>query len=113
MFLKKSQIFIFLVLIFSGHATVSAGIRCGNDIISPGDTKTLVAGKLQSCGDILDRDSYVKETTTTASETETTTGSQKIDIWSIRITERGNSYCYPLTFEDGLLTEIGSWSRCN
>ena len=93
-----------------------AGVRCGNDIISIGDSKTTVVGKLRSCGEILNKDTYTKEEEKQLDKKE---GGEKIkiqkriDLWSIRIRERGNNhYCYPLTFEDDVLTEVGQWSRC-
>ncbi|WP_394699249.1 DUF2845 domain-containing protein [uncultured Desulfobacter sp.] len=48
-----------LYLFYGGIAF--AGVRCGNDIISIGDTKTTVVSKLRECGDILNKDTYTKE----------------------------------------------------
>nr|WP_320192599.1 DUF2845 domain-containing protein [uncultured Desulfobacter sp.] len=94
-----------------------AGVRCGNDIISIGDIKTTVVSKLQSCGEILNKDTYTKEIETELNEKEgwgKIKIQKRIDLWSIRIREKGsNYYCYPLTFEDNILTEIGRWSRCD
>ncbi len=100
---------LFFLFTFSA---ANAGIRCGNDIISTGDTKTQVLIKIKSCGEILEKDSYVRGTTYTSSKTYETTTQTKIDQWYTRINERGSYYCYPLTFENGKLTTIGKWSRC-
>ncbi len=90
----------------------NAGIRCGNDIISTGDTKVEVMVKVKTCGEILEKDGYVREKTYTSSENKETTTQTKVDQWYIRVKEKGSNYCYPLTFEDGELTTIGRWSRC-
>lgn len=113
---RKILITIFLGIFFLGNGSVFAGIRCGNDIISIGDTKILVTSKIQSCGRILDKDTYTKEISDSSGEEEIKTSKRidiRIDRWSVRIKERGGYYCYPLTFEDGILTNIGSWSRCD
>ncbi|WDP92167.1 MAG: DUF2845 domain-containing protein [Desulfobacter sp.] len=109
--LRKSSILIVSLFFIFNHAPLFAGIRCGNDIISTGNTKSVVAAKIQSCGQILDKDAYLK--TVEDAEDNTIKTEKKIDLWSVRIKERGNNYCYPLTFEDGVLTDIGAWSRCN
>ena len=36
-----------------------------------------------------------------------------VERWYIRVNERGGKYCYPLTFEDGLLQNIGNWTKCD
>lgn len=105
---RKILITILGTIFFLSSGSVFAGIRCGNDIISIGNTKILVTNKIQSCGRILDKDTYTKEISDSS-------GGEgiRIDFWSVRIKERGGHYCYPLTFEDGILTTIGSWSRCD
>jgi len=114
LFIRKILI---IALSFFYVGIAFAGVRCGNDIISIGDTKITVVNKLQSCGKILNKDTYTKEIETQLEENEDGEKikiQKRIDLWSIRIQERGNNhYCYPLTFEDGILTEIGRWSRCN
>jgi len=115
---RKIFVTIFVSIFFLSNGNVFAGIRCGNDIISIGDTKILVINKIQSCGHILDKDAYTKEISDSPSGKEEIKTPKKttirIDLWSVRIKERGgHHYCYPLTFEDGILTHIGSWSRCD
>ena len=109
---QKILMITIVFAIFLDNGVAFSGIRCGNDIISVGDTKTIVASKIQSCGQIIDKDSYIKETEN-SSEENSIKIQKKIDLWSVRIQERGSHYCYPLTFEDGILIDIGSWDRCN
>lgn len=108
----KIPIFAGFVIIFLFSGAVFAGIRCSNDIISVGDTKILVLSKIQSCGQVLDKDSYTKEIEGLSGDDKIKI-QKRIDLWSIRVKDRGSQYCYPLTFEDGILTSIGSWNRCN
>ncbi|WP_319574854.1 DUF2845 domain-containing protein [uncultured Desulfobacter sp.] len=115
LFIKKIFIISLSSFLFYGGIAF-AGVRCGNDIISIGDTKTTVVSKLRECGDILNKDTYTKEIKTQLNKKkggEKITIQKRIDLWSIRIRERGGHYCYPLTFEDDILTEIGQWSRCD
>ncbi len=110
--LHKHLILTTIIFFFITLSTANAGIRCGNDIISTGDTKTQVLVKIKNCGEILEKDSYIKGSTYTTSDNYKTTTQTKIDLWSTRIKERGSYYCYPLTFENGELATIGKWSRC-
>lgn len=93
-----------------------AGIRCGNDIISVGDSMAQVVMKLSKCGKVLDKN--VVSTETTINRDDTSDGDKikkkKVtEIWFIRVSERGGMYCYPLTFEEGFLKSIGDWSQCD
>jgi len=98
---------IYLTISLIGLSQVHAGIRCGNDIISKGDTKMDVMVRLENCGTIMDKDSYTRESGTGETKTQTL-----IETWYLRVKDRGSSYCYPITFEDGVLETIGKWTRC-
>lgn len=100
------------ILVILPLQTVHSGIRCENDIISLDETKLEVMAKLKRCGEVMEKESYVKETTYSKGQDKTKT-QILIDQWFIRVKERGNYYCYPLEFQDGKLTRIGDWSRCN
>ena len=89
-------------------APAYAGIRCGNDIISEKDTKMAVLVKLKSCGEVLDKDTYTKESGKDGSSTE-----KLVEQWYVRVKEKGSHYCYQLVFEEGLLETIGNWTRCD
>lgn len=110
---QKISVLIISVILLFGSGISFSGVRCDNDIISVGDTKALVASKIGSCGQVLSKDSYVKEIENSSGENSTKV-QKLIDLWSVRIQEKGgNYYCYPLTFEDGILIDIGSWDQCN
>ncbi|WP_022665207.1 DUF2845 domain-containing protein [Desulfospira joergensenii] len=109
---QKVSILIIAIFILFNIGIAFSGIRCRNDIISVGDAKILVASKIQSCGQIIDKDSYTKKIEISSGKDDIYID-KRIDIWSVRIQERGENYCYPLTFENGILTDIGSWNRCD
>ena len=93
-----------------------AGIRCKNDLISIGDTPSEVRIKLSKCGKVLDKEVVSKETTIEVDDSKAVDKIKKeklIEIWYVRVEERGSMYCYPLSFEEGRLVEIGRWSRCD
>jgi len=99
-----------------GHA--AADIRCGNDFISPGDSTFEVTIKMGKCGEILGKENVGKETTTTKEhgpgrDTTKTEVEKMIERWYIQVQEQGGKYCYPLTFEEGILKKIGNWKKCN
>ena len=81
----------------------ASAIRCGNDIIQISDTTFEVEMKLQECGEVLKK--YVARRRSSSSRPEK-------QRWHIRVEERVTAYCYPLTFEDGVLTKIGDWTEC-
>jgi hypothetical protein len=101
--------------IFCSHP-IHAGIRCENDIISIGDTSSEVMIKLSRCGKVLSKEVVSKETVVDADDDKEGKKVKKetvTEIWYIRVKERGSMYCYPLSFEEGLLKNIGNWSRCD
>ena len=95
---------------------IHAGIRCQNDLISVGDTTSEVRLTLRKCGEVLDRETIKKETIV---DVDAKKGGKAVkkqtltDIWYIRVKERGGMYCYPLSFEEGRLIDIGRWRRCD
>ena len=94
----------------------NAGIRCENDIISIGDTSSEVIIKLRRCGELLYKEVVKKEIIVNKSKKQVGEKIRKeklIDIWHIRVNERGHMYCYPLYIEEGRLQSIGRWSRCD
>lgn len=101
---------LFLVLIYP----VQAGIRCGNDIISIGETTSQVKLKLGKCGEVLDKEIVRIETAEEENRNFKAKKEKKlVERWYIRVKERGGMYCYPLTFDEGLLQSIGNWSKCD
>lgn len=90
-----------------------AGIRCGNDLISIGDSSSQVMMKLSKCGEVLGKEVVSKETIKESKQNGETKKEKWIEKWHIRVKERGSMYCYPLVFEEGALKDIGSWSRCD
>ncbi|MCG8641654.1 MAG: DUF2845 domain-containing protein [Desulfobacterales bacterium] len=90
-----------------------AGIRCKNDIISEGDTSSEVKIKLMACGTVLDKEIVSRETVVKKKTDKTVKKEKVTEIWYIRVKERGGMYCYPLSFEEGVLQRIGNWSRCD
>lgn len=94
------------------------GIRCANDIISTGDTDMAVRLKLENCGEIIDRRVIKKEITSNADaknhqDVEINAEERLVERWYIRVSEQGGKYCYPLTFSEGILKEIGNWTKCD
>lgn len=115
--LKKSilSILIIAITIMFFHP-LYAGIRCKNDLISIGDAPSEVRIKLSKCGKVLDKEVVRKETTIENDDNRTVDKIKKeklIEIWYIRVEECGSMYCYPLSFEEGRLKNIGRWSRCD
>lgn len=91
-----------------------AGIRCENDIISLGETTFEVQVKLSKCGEVLNKEVVGTQTTKEKKADDKVEEKEKVvERWYIRVKERGGMYCYPLTFEDGLLKNIGNWSKCD
>jgi hypothetical protein len=113
---KTITLAIFISVIATYSYPTHAGIRCENDIISIGETSSEVILKLGRCGEVLNKEVIRKETSV---ETNKNKSGEKvkierlIELWHIRVKERGGMYCYPLTFEEGRLQRIGNWSRCN
>ena len=113
-------LFVILLLMAFSHP-VYAGIRCDGDIISVGDTTSEVIMKLGACGEILYKE-YVREETIVVSndkkknnraEHEKVKKEILVEVWHIRVKERGGSYCYPLTIKNGCLHSIGDWNKCD
>ena len=100
--MKKSIIITALAIGFV-LPDLGFAIRCGNDIIEIGDTTFEVEMKLEECGKVLKK--YVARRRSGSSRPEK-------ERWHIRVEERVTAYCYPLTFEDGILTEIRDWTEC-
>jgi hypothetical protein len=90
----------------------NAGIRCGNDLITIGETSFEVLTKLEACGHLIDKEPVATRTETDRSDQEETSEEHLIERWYIRVDEKGGGYCYPLTFEEGILKEIGGWHQC-
>ncbi|MEJ2639140.1 MAG: DUF2845 domain-containing protein [Desulfosarcinaceae bacterium] len=101
------------VLGFMLVSQASAGIRCGNDLITIGDTGFEVLAKLETCGRVIDKAPVATRTETERNGKEEESEERLIERWYIRVDEKGSGYCYPLTFEKGILIEIGGWHRCD
>lgn len=112
--MKTTHLVIFILMIsLMFFCLAQAGIRCKNDIISEGDTSSEVMMKLMECGTVLDKEIVSRETIV-EEKTDRTVKKEKVtEIWYIRVKERGGMYCYPLSFEEGVLQRIGNWSRCD
>lgn len=106
-----------LLLVIATYAyPIHAGIRCENDIISIGEASSEVMLKLTRCGKVISREVIRKETSVDTNKKKSDEKVKKeklIELWYIRVQERGGMYCYPLTFEEGRLQSIGRWSRCD
>ena len=115
--MKTASLAIFaIVLTIISSSPLYAGIRCENDIISIGDTSSEVMIKLSRCGKVLDKEVVRKETVVEIDNKKNGEKVKKeklIEIWYIRVKERGGMYCYPLSFEEGRLQRIGNWSKCD
>lgn len=114
--MKIFALAIFISVIATYSYPIHAGIRCENDIISKGDTSSEVMLKLSRCGEVLNKEVIRKETSVETNKNKSGEKIKKeklIELWFIRVKERGGMYCYPLTFEEGRLQRIGDWSRCN
>lgn len=107
----KRYLYVLLVLLLSAVAA-QAGIRCANDLISKGDTTFEVQLKLKQCGEVLGQEVIRKERIQGKGDVDIEV-ERRIELWHIRVQEQGGAYCYPLTFEEGTLKEIGSWKRCD
>ena len=92
---------------------LNAGIRCANDIISTGETTSQVQMKLQLCGEVLSKEVVGEEAEKVKQGDEQKERKKLVERWYIRVQERGGKYCYPLTFEEGILQNIGNWSKCD
>lgn len=114
--MKTFTLVLFIIVIATHSYPIHAGIRCKNDIISIGETSSEVMLKLSMCGEVLNKEVIRKETSIEINKNksgEKVKREKLIELWYIRVKERGGMYCYPLTFEEGRLQSIGDWSRCN
>lgn len=113
----KTYVLAIVVVVIAAYSyPIHAGIRCDNDIISIGDTTAEAIIKLSKCGEVLGKEVVRKETSVSTNKNESDYKVKKeklIEIWYIRVEERGGMYCYPLTFEEGRLQSVGKWSRCD
>jgi len=87
--------------------SAEAGIRCGNDLISIGDSTMTVMTKLSGCGRVVHRETLRTEEEFQRGKWVTVT----VTEWYIVVEERGRKYGYPLTFKGGRLIAIGRWHR--
>jgi hypothetical protein len=114
--MKTSTVSVLLLVLTLYAFPVYAGIRCKNDLISIGATSSEVMVKLSRCGEVLNKEVVRKETSVDTDEKESVGKVKKeilIELWYIRVNERGGMYCYPLTFEEGRLQSVGRWSKCD
>jgi len=119
--MKKSFITFILALSLFIPNQLLAGIRCGNEIISRGDSTFKVQHTLKQCGEVLEKE--VIETTVSGNYsynpdtgTDTTNFQEeriKTERWWIQVENWGSYYCYPLIFEAGKLVKIEKWERCD
>ncbi len=114
--MKRYALVILIVLIVTYAYPIQAGIRCENDLISTGETSSEVMIKLNKCGEVLNKEVIRKETSVDTTENKFDQKVKKeklIELWYIRVKERGGMYCYPLTFEEGRLQSVGNWTKCD
>lgn len=112
--MKTFTLAILIFVIATYSYPIHAGIRCENDIISIGETSSEVVAKLSKCGQVLNKEVIRKETSVETDKSGEKVKKEKlIELWYIRVKERGGMYCYPLTFEEGRLQGIGNWRRCD
>ena len=114
--MKAFTLSILMLAITIYSHPVYAGIRCENDIISIGETSAEVMIKLSRCGEVLNKEVVSKETSVDTNKKKSDEKVKKeklMELWYIRVKERGGMYCYPLTFEEGRLKSVGNWSKCD
>ena len=123
--MKNSIVIISLLSIFLIPQTTSARIRCGNNLISKGDSSFEVKYRLRQCGELIGKE-VIQENSEGSfsanvqhkknrsrvngnfqSETELT------ERWFIVINTRGGDYCWTVIFKGGVLYEFEDWERCN
>ena len=123
--LFKQLIIIFLIIVFLMPAAALARIRCGNDIISKGDSSGRVRMKLRKCGEILEKEiieehtegtfsagtRHVKNHTYTSGDFQSDT--ERTERWYILVHETGGDYCWSIIFRGGILIEFEDWERCD
>lgn len=126
--MKKIAVAAALIGVLVYAAPVPARIRCGNTLISEGDSVFEVSFRMKQCeGEVLgqqvvglrtagkvdmsttydnrDRTAYSEGTIRTKSATE--------ESWYVRLKEGPYRYCYRLFFFRGRLDKIEGWERCD
>jgi len=123
--MKKSIVIISLLTMLLIPTAASARIRCGNDIISKGDSAFEVKFKLRQCGELFGKEVIQEESSTSFSarikhrkSSSHVNGQSHSEIavterWYIVINERGGDYCWTVIFKRGELYEFEDWERCN
>lgn len=84
--------------------------------LSTGQTTSEVMVKLSMCGEVLNKEVIRKDTSVDMDKDkhdEKVIREKLIELWYVRVKERGGMYCYPLTFEEGRLKSIGNWNKCD
>lgn len=82
-------------------------------LITIGETSFEVIKKLATCGMVIDKALVATHTESKKIAQGEVSEECIVERWYIRVDEKGGSYCYPLTFEEGILKEIGNWRRCD
>ncbi len=94
--MKPSLIIIFLTTLcfssFTPHDVLA--FRCGNGLVSTGETKTMVQ---MTCGKPTSKEKQCKGNRTSKKDK-----CEKVDVWYYNCGD--NDFVYTLTFEDNILT---------
>jgi hypothetical protein len=119
---------LILIAIFAFPNLGMARIRCGNDLISEGDTAFDVAIRMRNCeGEIVGRQTigergtgHVEMNTTYQNRGKTSYSEGTIyaksaveERWYVRLKEGAYHYCYRFLFLRGTLEKIEGWERCD
>ena len=116
---------VVLVVVFLIPAAALARIRCGNDIISKGNSSARVRMKLKKCGEFLGKEiieertdgtfgartRHKKNYSYTSGDFQSTT--ERTERWHILIHETGGDYCWELIFRGGILIKFEDWESCD
>ena len=110
----KNSIIISLIFMFLVPGVVSARIRCGNNIISKGDSSAKVMMGIRKCGEIIEKEviqENIKGTIRRNGDFNAT--SELTERWYMVVNQSGGDYCWTLIFKGGRLFEFENWDRCD
>ncbi|MGB5155862.1 DUF2845 domain-containing protein [Desulfobacterium sp. N47] len=117
--MKKLSIYIyFIILSVALTASTASALRCGNDLISEGDSTSKVRITLKNNGgEIIEKtysDARGGKSSNSKKKGRYSSHTGVIEKWFIRAPSGyGRPYCYELTFVGSKLEEIGSGVDCN
>jgi hypothetical protein len=114
---------VFLMVVFLIPAAAFARIRCGNDIITKGDSSGRVMVKLRKCGELLEREIIEENTEATFSgrtkykknrsdsSGNFRSATEVSERWHVIIHKREGDIYWQLIFRGGNLIKFEDWER--